>query len=85
MSLALLLQEAAAYAGLQLELVDFPRYPLLRFDYQQQSYFVDPINGDLLEGYQVQERFEDLTENVVDFGWDMFEAADQNRFSPLFD
>ncbi|PWW15997.1 MULTISPECIES: tetratricopeptide repeat protein [Pseudidiomarina] len=77
MSLALLLQEAAAYAGLQLELVDFPGYPLLRFDYQQQSYFVDPINGDLLEGYQVQERFEDLTENVVDFGWDMFEAADQ--------
>ena len=76
-SLALLLQEAAAYAGVQTELVDFPGYPLLRFDHDQQSYFVDPLHGELLEGKQVQERFEDVTDDIIEFSWDMFEAADQ--------
>lgn len=78
-SLALLLQEAAAYAGLQLEVIDFPGYPLLRFDFEQESYFVDPVQGELLKGRQVQERFEDITEQTIDFSWDMFEAADQKN------
>jgi len=76
-SLALLLQEAAAYAAIELQLVDFPGYPLLRFDHEQQSYFVDPLHGELLEGHQVQERFEDVTEDTIEFAWDMFEVADQ--------
>ncbi|KFZ31578.1 hypothetical protein IDSA_02420 [Pseudidiomarina salinarum] len=76
-SLALLLQEAGAYAGLPLEVVDFPGYPLLRFDWQQQSYFVDPLNGELLENRQVEERFIDVTEDALDFSWDMIEIADQ--------
>ncbi len=76
-SLALLLQEAAAYAGLQLKLVDFPGYPLLRFDYEQASYFIDPVQGEWLEGHQLQERFEDVTEDCLTFSWEMFEAVDQ--------
>ncbi len=76
-SLALLFQEAAAYSGLQLEIVDFPGYPLLRFDSNEQSYFVDPLNGELLEGEQVQLRFEDVTEESIEFSWEMFDAAEQ--------
>lgn len=76
-SLAILLQEVAAYAGLHLELIDFPGYPLLRFDDAGHSYFIDPINGEILVGEQVQGRFEDLTEDSLDFGWDMLEIADQ--------
>lgn len=76
-SLAILLQEAAAYAGLTLELIDFPGYPLLRFDDSGHSYFIDPINGEVLVGEQVQGRFEDLTEDSLDFGWEMLEVADQ--------
>jgi len=76
-SLAILLQEVAAYAGLTLELIDFPDYPLLRFDDVGHSYFIDPINGEILAGEQVQGRFEDLTEDSLDFGWDMLEVADQ--------
>ncbi|WP_258807119.1 SirB1 family protein [Pseudidiomarina sp. CB1] len=78
-SLALLLQEAANYFGLELELIDFPDYPLLRFDHDQHSYFVDPSSGDLLLGEQVQERFEDATEGSEDFSWDKLEAAEQKH------
>ncbi|RUO59480.1 SirB1 family protein [Pseudidiomarina insulisalsae] len=76
-TLALLLQEAANHFGLVLELIDFPDYPLLRFDHDQHSYFVDPASGDLLRGQQVQERFEDATEGGESFSWDKLEAADQ--------
>ncbi|MBY6063396.1 hypothetical protein CWI80_02465 [Pseudidiomarina sediminum] len=77
LSLALLLQEAASYHGLVLELIDFPGHPLLRFDDQQQSFFVDPSSGDLLHNQQVQERFEDATEGEERFSWEKLEAADQ--------
>lgn len=80
LTLALLLQEAASYHGLVLELIDFPGYPLLRFDHEQCSYFVDPSNGELLLDQQVQERFEDATDEDdedEDFSWEMLEAADQ--------
>ncbi|WP_417656012.1 SirB1 family protein [Pseudidiomarina aestuarii] len=76
-SMAILLQEACAYAGLQLDLVDFPGYPLLRFDHGESSYFVDPMNGELLEDQQVQERFEDVTDHEIDFAWDLLESAEQ--------
>lgn len=76
-TLALLLQETASYCGLQLELVDFPGYPLLRFDADAQSIFIDPINGELLEDDQVQVRFEDMMEDEQPFTWDVVEPASQ--------
>ncbi|KFZ28636.1 hypothetical protein IDAT_07755 [Pseudidiomarina atlantica] len=77
LTLAFLLQEAASYHGLVLELIDFPDYPLLRLDYAQSSYFVDPSSGELLHGSQVQERFEDATEDEEQFSWEVLEAAEQ--------
>lgn len=76
-SLAILLQELVAYAGLELQLIDFPGHPLLRFDFDGHSYFIDPLYGELLEGAEVQERFHDLTEDSLAFSWDMLEVADQ--------
>jgi len=76
-TLALLLQEAASYAGLKLDIVDFPGYPLLRFDHQEESLFFDPINGEALADDQLQVRFEDLTDDAETFSWSLVEAAEQ--------
>lgn len=76
-TLALLLQETASYAGLQLELVDFPGYPLLRFDHAEISLFIDPVNGEVLEGDQLQVRFEDITDDAEVFSWNLIEYAEQ--------
>lgn len=76
-AMAVLLQEALAYAGLQAELVDFPGYPLLRCDDDQHSYFIDPCNGRLLENEQVRERFSELTDDGHDFAWELLVGAEQ--------
>ncbi|MEX1222306.1 Regulator of sirC expression, contains transglutaminase-like and TPR domains [Pseudidiomarina planktonica] len=76
-TLAFLLQEAASYAGLQLDIVDFPGYPLLRFDDNQQSLFIDPINGEVMADDLLQLRFEDMTDDSETFSWEMVEATPQ--------
>lgn len=76
-ALTLLLQEAASYAGLELTVVDFPGHPLLRFDGEGHSHFIDPINGEFLSSTQLIARFEDVIEDEVEFSWEHCEAASQ--------
>ncbi|MGM0524873.1 MAG: SirB1 family protein [Pseudomonadota bacterium] len=77
--MAVLLQECAQHHGLDLEVVDFPGYPLLKLVDEQKTYFVDPQSGEFVRYQEVMERFEDVMEGDAEFCWDWAEPTPQKN------
>lgn len=75
--LAVLLCECAAYMGVQLQVVDFPGYPLLKLTDDERTDFIDPQNGQFVRYQEVMERFDDVMEGDAEFCWEWAEPTPQ--------
>jgi len=76
--LAVLLRECALQYGLDLQVVDFPGYPLLKLnDDDNKTHFIDPQNGQMVCYQEVMERFEDVMEGDAEFCWEWAEPTPQ--------
>ncbi|RUO80481.1 hypothetical protein CWI84_05340 [Idiomarina tyrosinivorans] len=76
-TLALLFQAAAERAGVTVDIIDFPGYPLMRCDIHQQSIFIDPRSGHWLNAEQLKQRFDDALEGDSEFTWEWLEMSSQ--------
>ncbi|WP_404402394.1 tetratricopeptide repeat protein [Idiomarina seosinensis] len=75
--LAILLKECAQQQGLELQVVDFPGYPLLKMAQADETYFIDPQNGQLVDYQEVVARFDEVMDGDADFCWDWAEPTPQ--------
>ncbi|MBT42401.1 MAG: hypothetical protein CMF12_07730 [Idiomarina sp.] len=75
--LAMLLRECAAHAGIELQVVDFPGYPMLKLTEDDRTDFIDPQNGQFVRYQEVMERFEDVMEGDAEFCWEWAEPTPQ--------
>lgn len=75
--LAMLLQQCAEQAGIALQVVDFPGYPLLKLTESDRTEFIDPQNGQFVRYQEVMERFEEVMEGDAEFCWEWAEPTPQ--------
>lgn len=75
--LALLMQDFAAQHGVELQVVDFPGYPLLKILDAEETQFIDPQNGQRVSSEEMMERFEDVMQGDAEFCWDWAEPTPQ--------
>lgn len=75
--LALLLQECAVAHDVELQVVDFPGYPLLKILAAEKTQFFDPKSGQQVDYQQMMERFEEVMPGDAEFCWDWAEPTPQ--------
>lgn len=76
--LAMLLHAAAHRHGLHVQLIDFPGYPLLKYEAHNQAYFFDPHTGESVRYEDIVHRFDHLMDGDAEFCWEWAEATPQS-------